>query len=514
MHIRGNIKPLVWESEFFVLNCGMIEFNDSADLLSTTELNQFDIVQAKVPADRLDLVDALSEMNFRMVEGEMDIVYSVTDKVNKLEYRVAELKDIPVLREIAATAFRFSRFRPPWYAEDGSGRFYALWVEKAVRGTFDDECLITHLTRQGRKRCRIARMKAQPIADLYSDYLLASFGATTATGLSQLLEGEVSHEQVTRYLAGTQKTAPELWRTVKPLVREIQSEAAVLIIDDSIEEKPYTDENDIVCWHYDHSKDRLLKGINFLTALYSSQGVSVPVGFHLVAKTGKYTDPKTQTEKRRSPVSKNAVCQDIIKQAVTNRSPFRFVLFAVWFASADTMVFIKQQQQRDFICPLKTTRKVALSQADKQQGRYGRVDTLELEAHATREVSLEGVDFPLLLVKQVFTHEDGSVGLRSLVSSDTTLSFAALTTSYHARWQVECYHKSLTQNVSLAKSPPQTVTTQTNHFFAALCGFITLERLKGQTKLNHLALKAKLYLNALHSAFSTLRQLMPLQAPA
>jgi len=110
-------------------------------------------------------------------------------------------------------------------------------------------------------------MKQQPIADLYSDYLLASFGATTATGLSQLLEGEISHDQVTRYLAGTQKTAPELWQTVKPLVREVQAEAGVVIIDDSIEEKPYTDENDIVCWHYDHAKDRLLKGINFLTAL-------------------------------------------------------------------------------------------------------------------------------------------------------------------------------------------------------------------------------------------------------
>jgi DDE superfamily endonuclease len=357
-------------------------------------------------------------------------------------------------------------------------------------------------------------MKAQPIADLYSDYLLASFGVTTATGLSELLEGEVSHDQVSRYLAGTKKTATELWRTVKSFVREVQAEAGVLIIDDSIEEKPYTDENDILCWHYDHSKDRMLKGINFLTALYSSQGVSVPVGFHLVAKTEKYTDPKTEKEKRRSPVSKNAVCQDLIKQAVTNLIPFRFVLFDVWFASAETMVFIKQQQHRDFICPLKTNRKVALSQADKQQGRYVRVDTLDFEAHASKIVYLEGVAFPLVLVKQVFTNEDGSIGIRYLVSSDTTLSFADLTTTYHERWQVECYHKSLKQNVSLAKSPTQTVTTQTNHFFAALCGFIKLERLKGKTKLNHFALKAKLYLSALHSAFATLRTLTPVPGSA
>ncbi len=357
-------------------------------------------------------------------------------------------------------------------------------------------------------------MKAQPIAELYSDYLLASFGATTATGLSQLLEGEVSHDQVPRYLAGPKQTASDLWRIVKSFVREVQSEAGVLIIADSIEEKPYTDENDIVCWHYDHSKDRMLKGINFLTALYSSQGVRVPVGFPLVAKTEKYVDPKTQKEKRRSPVSKNAVCQELIKQALTNRISFRFVLFDVWFASAETLMFIKQEQKRDFICPLKTNRKVALSVADKQQGRYTRVDALELEAQATRAIYLEGVDFPLVLVNQVFTNEDRSLGLRYLVSSDTTVSFAELTTTYHERWQVECYHKSLKQNVSLAKSPTQTVTTQPNHFFAAQGGFIKLERLKMGTKLNHFALKSKLYLNALHSAFSTLRHLTSLPHPA
>lgn len=357
-------------------------------------------------------------------------------------------------------------------------------------------------------------MKAQRIADLYSDYLLASFGATTATGLSDLLAGEISHAQVTRYLAGTQKTASDLWRTVKAFVREGQSAAGVLIIDDSMEEKPYSDENDIVCWHYDHSKDRMLKGINFLTALYNSQDVSVPVGFHLVAKAEKYLDPQTQKEKRRSAVSKNAVGQALIKQAVRNRIPFRFVLFDVWFASAETMVFIKQRQHRDFICPLKTNRKVALSQADKQQGRYGRVDTLELEAQAPREIYLEGVDFPLVLVKHVFTNEDGSMGSRYLVSSDTTLSFDSLTTTYHKRWTVECYHKSLKQNVSLAKSPTQTVTTQTNHFFAALCGLIKLERLKMGTQLNHFALKSKLSLSALHSAFTTLRALTPIQGSA
>ncbi|MCA1617185.1 MAG: transposase, partial [Acidobacteria bacterium] len=353
-------------------------------------------------------------------------------------------------------------------------------------------------------------MKQKQMLDLYSDYLLASFGATTATGLSELLAGAVSHDQVTRYLSGTRKTSADLWHTVKPFVRTVQSKTGVLIIDDSIEEKPYTDENEIVCWHYDHSKDRHVKGINFVTSLYSNQGVNLPVGFQLIAKTETYTDKKTQKEKRRSPVSKNEIARGLIEQAIRNQIPFRFVVFDSWFASAENMIFIKHEQEREFICPIKTNRKVAVSVADKLTGQFQRVDTLELAENATREVYLEGVSFPLLVVRQVFTNEDGSIGILYLVTSDTTLSFDDLTTSYQRRWHVECYHKSLKQNVSLAKSPTHTQTTQTNHFFAALCGFIKLEMLKVETKTNHFALKSKLYIKALHSAFDTLRELNPI----
>src|SRR4029453_16436612 len=46
---------------------------------------------------------------------------------------------------------------------------------------------------------------------------------------------------------------------------------------------------------------------------------------------------------------------------------------------------------------------------------------------------------------------------------------------------IERYHQSLKQNVSLAKSPTQTVVTRTNHFFAALCAFVKLELMRSAT---------------------------------
>ena len=356
-------------------------------------------------------------------------------------------------------------------------------------------------------------MNDHELLDIYSDYLISAFGLTTATGLATLLGGAVSHDRIQRFLAHREFTSADLWRIVKPHVRTIQSEDGVLIVDDSIAEKPYTDENDIVCWHYDHAQDRTIKGINFLTVMYHAQGVSLPVGFALVAKTEHYLDQEGKS-KRRSPVSKNDHYQRLTQQAVTNQIPFKYVLNDVWYASADNMMFVKHTLHKEFIMPLKANRKVALSLADKLAGRYVRVDTLVLEPNTTQEIYLESVDFPLQLVKQVFTNEDGSIGIQYLVTSDTTLSYDDLTTLYQKRWNVEPYHKSLKQNASLEKSPTQTVRTQTNHFFAALCGYIKLELLKGSTKLNHFALKSKLYVCALQTAFAALRELQPVRLAA
>src|SRR3954453_19203949 len=343
-------------------------------------------------------------------------------------------------------------------------------------------------------------MKNKELLDLYSDYLISAFGPTTGTGLAALLEGQISHDCLQRFLAQDELTSADLWLLVKPHVRAVEHDDGVLIVDDSIAEKPYTDENDIIAWHYDHAQGRSVKGINFLSLLYHAPGpeVSLPIGFRIVAKTEEYVDPKDGKTKRRSPTSKNAHYQALLRAAKQNKLRFGYVLNDVWYASADNMMFVKHDLEHEFVMPLKSNRKVALSAADKAAGRYVRVDTLPLEVGAVQMVYLEGVDFPLLLCKQVFVNEDGSQATQYLVSSDRQLTAAQLTTIYRKRWNVEPYHKSLKQNASLEKSPTRTVRTQTNHLFAALCGYIKLEWLRKATHLNHFALKNKLYVAALH----------------
>jgi hypothetical protein len=83
--------------------------------------------------------------------------------------------------------------------------------------------------------------------ELYTDYLLSTFGYATATGLSRMVEGQVSHDQITHFLSAEEFTSKDLWTLVKRTVREVEHEEAVLIFDDTIQEKPYTDENEVMC---------------------------------------------------------------------------------------------------------------------------------------------------------------------------------------------------------------------------------------------------------------------------
>jgi hypothetical protein len=343
------------------------------------------------------------------------------------------------------------------------------------------------------------------LLDLYTDYLLVSFGATTATGMARLLP-EISHDQVTRFLSQQELTDKDLWKIVKPHVRRVQSEEAVLIIDDTVEEKSYTDESELITWHFDHSTNRTVKGINLLSALYLSQGTSLPVAFELIKKTVLVADPKTGKDKWQSPRTKNEYARDMIASVTRKQIPFRYVLADSWFSSAENMVFIKHKAKKDFILSLKGNRKVALSPAHKKYGQWTPLSSLNLDPDAVQTVYLESVPFPVVVSSQIFTNEDGSQSILYLVSSDVLLSAACLFSIYQKRWKVEEYHKSLKSNAALAKSPTKLPHTQSNHFFASLVAFVKLEAYRTATHLNHFALKGKLYQAAITSAFEHLLQ--------
>jgi len=80
-------------------------------------------------------------------------------------------------------------------------------------------------------------MNDRELLDLYSDYLISSFGQTTGTGMAALLGGSISHDRIQRFLSKQEFTGADLWQIVKRHVRAMQAADGVLIIDDSIAEE-------------------------------------------------------------------------------------------------------------------------------------------------------------------------------------------------------------------------------------------------------------------------------------
>ena len=148
-----------------------------------------------------------------------------------------------------------------------------------------------------------------------------------------------------------------------------------------------------------------------------------------------------------------------------------------------------------------------MSYQQKRQGAFARIDAQPLPEHQPVQGWIKGLDFPVLLLRQVFTNQDGSTGTLYLACSDPTCDGATLEAIYQKRWNVETFHKTLKSHAALAKSPTRRVRTQSNHCFMALYAAGRLEGLRIKHKLKHFALRSRLYLKAIRCAFDELQTL-------
>jgi hypothetical protein len=404
--------------------------------------------------------------------------------------------------------------------------------------------------------------------DIYSDYLITNFGQAT-TSLSNVLNGELSHDSITRSLADRELTSKDYWQYVKPTIREIQDENANLFlapyqhltgldrsIDDLIVEKPHSEESGVIGYYFDHTKGRSVKGINIVDAAYIAPTARVPLDFVVVKKLGYKVDLQGKPFRQQTK-TKHEILEDILRFAVHNDVPFllvrqhlagysgfKTVLFDVWYGSADNMRLVKLDLGKEFITPLKGNRKVKL--LETAGSTLQAVESLELEEGKPYLARLEGVPFDVSIVKLVFLltrqhlagcsrfkHENGHQGLLFLCASETGLTGEEIRLGYQKRaiqarqvlmwgqeWSVEEQHKSgkrpkpvrcwcgaKKQNTGLGSSPASLVVARVNHVFCSFVGVLKLECLKLKTGLNHFALKAKLRLKAVQAAWDELNRL-------
>ena len=119
----------------------------------------------------------------------------------------------------------------------------------------------------------------------------------------------------------------------------------------------------------------------------------MPVGYEIIDKTQWVKDAKTGKDKRISSVTKQERFRRLIAQSITNQLTFSYILADSWFCSVDN-INLMNNIQRLLSMPLKSNRKVALSQADKAKGKYQVIESLDIKENQVLKVYVDGVDFP------------------------------------------------------------------------------------------------------------------------
>jgi hypothetical protein len=76
---------------------------------------------------------------------------------------------------------------------------------------------------------------------------------------------------------------------------------------------------------------------------------------------------------------------------------YRYVLADSWFSAQENLPFVRQGLGKHFVVALKSNLTLALSQEDKKQGRFVRIDQLSRTEQQPIQAWLKGLDFLVLL---------------------------------------------------------------------------------------------------------------------
>jgi len=351
----------------------------------------------------------------------------------------------------------------------------------------------------------------EKLKDIYINFTISSFGKIEMTKLSKITAK--SHDIFTKSLLLDRTLDDDkiLWKRIKPFLRNYENEdSGCIVIDDMLMHKPWTKTNDVVCWHYDHVSQRMEKGILMLNFHYTDDtGISIPLGYEIITKTEDKWSEKYKKSIKKSLFTKNEIMQDKLQILHNhNEVKYKYILFDKWFTSIKNLLFIEEELKKKFVCPIKSNRKIALTLEEKNKGKYVNISTLDIKGGSSRLIYLEGYKKPLRIIKQVVKNgDDGESTYLYLITNDIDLSFNEVLEIYKKRWKVEEYHKSLKQNLKIEHSPTKVEISQRNHIHLSVLGFIKLEKFRLNYKMNHFAIKEKIYIDALKVAYQKVEEL-------
>ncbi len=138
------LKKLIWDSNFFNINIFTIDFNTFKIDNLNNEIKKLNnaLIQVNIDVNKKDLIQKFINSGFKLES------VSSTFKKKKIgieynDYRFANNDDLKKIKIISKKLFIKTRIKDRYFGKNSSHKFYSRWLEKSIKGSFDDCCLLT-----------------------------------------------------------------------------------------------------------------------------------------------------------------------------------------------------------------------------------------------------------------------------------------------------------------------------------------------------------------------------------
>jgi hypothetical protein len=314
--------------------------------------------------------------------------------------------------------------------------------------------------------------KCQP--EDYIDFLVASPRAVSGTEAARAQPARPdppAHDAYTRLLHRLEPDAAALWAEAAGLVAR---GGGVLVLDDSVLDKPYAKQMDLVARQWSGKHKRVVRGIGLLTLRWSDGEALIPCDYRLYDKEG---DGRT----------KNDHARDLLAVAKARGFAPAMVLFDSWYASLANLKAVRAHGWH-WTTQLKANR---LVNPDGTANR--RLDACAIAEGGTR-VHPQGYGF-VVVFRIVSTDGDTEYWATSELGMDGghRQKYAELA------WGIAVDHRGLTQFCGVERAQVRAGRAQRNHITCALRAFLRLEQHRLVTGLSWWAAKTALIREAIRA---------------
>lgn len=286
--------------------------------------------------------------------------------------------------------------------------------------------------------------------ELYAKFLIANQNKYSGVELSKTSNIPLSHDSVSKWLRDEDFTSKDLWPHVKNMVSK---EQGYLIVDDSVLDKRFSRNNELVGRHWSGNEHRLICGIDLVNLLWTEGEECIPVDYRIYQSEEKKV--KTKNEYFREMLT------------VAKRRGFEpwYVLGDCWYGSVENMKFIKKQGWK-FIFGVKENRQVSIT-----KNIYVSISDFDWDKTLVQKVWLK--EFGYVMVAKIVVKNDD---VQYVVTNDLSLNdIESLKEHNDHRWNIETFHRGIKQTTGIEKCYSTLEKSQRNHIFVSFLAFIRLE---------------------------------------